>query len=259
MKTKLFVIDTSDQRCKYLYRMIKEKGYHVELLDTTLIDSYPVCIMIFSPSKVLQLSDVNRFKKGSTIFGGNISLITKDFLQKSNLYYSNLLEDEIFLLKNTLPTAEGCLQLIIENTDKTFHDLKTLILGYGRVSKTLSSYLLALGVNTHIYSIDKKEINLALLNTNGILKTLVELQDFDVIINTIPATILNNVQMNSINKDCFFCDLASGNYVDMDELLQRNITAIKASALPGKVSPHSAATYLYTSIFDTLNSKEMNL
>lgn len=259
MSNKLFIIDMSDQRCKYLYEMIKNKGYDVVALEKKGLPNVPLCIMIFSPSKLINLSDVAFLTKGSIIFGGNADIESKEYIKNTQLDYVNVLEDEIFLTKNTLPTAEGCLKLIIENTDQTFQDLRTLILGYGRVSKTLSNYLISLGVNTHIYSIDKEEKALALINANVIIDDLEELQDFDVIINTIPATIFNDIHMNQIKKGSFVCDLASGNYINIEHLIEKNINAKKATALPGKISPRSAATYLYTSIFDTLNSKEMNL
>lgn len=254
-----FVIDTSDKRCKYLYQLIENRGFEVMPLSDGRMDNPDGCILVFSPSKIIEPQDIRGLKQGSVVFGGNADEVSKLFMDSGGIAYVNLLRDENFAQNNTIPTAEGCIKLIIEHTDMTFNELKIVILGYGRVGKTLAKYLVALGINTHIYSIDGQEKALAMMDTDGIINDLDDLGDFDVVVNTIPANIFNSNQMRQCKEGSFFCDLASGNFIDLDCLRSHGIIAMNAPALPGKVSPKSAGGYILNCICETLILKEMTI
>ncbi|HBQ26179.1 MAG TPA: dipicolinic acid synthetase subunit A, partial [Syntrophomonas sp.] len=66
----------------------------------------------------------------------------------AQVYNFNLIEiiemDEIAIL-NSIPTAEGAIQIAMEETPITIHGSKTCVIGFGRTAITLARTLKALG------------------------------------------------------------------------------------------------------------------
>lgn len=253
MALRPFIIDTSDDRCKYLFDKLKAKGFRVREKAGWETDTYEVCILVFSPSQVIEKSDVEKLKKGSAVFGGNADLEAKQFMSLNGIAYFNILQDERFTVKNTVPTALGCIYKVMESSSVCINEMKTLVLGYGRVAKTLVKYLMGLDTKTFVYTIDEKERAMAEVFSQGTVNSLSEIGEYDLIINTVPAKLIDKRAMDSISKNAVVCDLASGSYVDIAALKEMGIKAMQTSALPGKIAPESAAGYMEDCILDTLN------
>ena len=58
---------------------------------------------------------------------------------------------EIAIL-NSVPTAEGAIQVAMENTEITIHNSRCLVMGFGRCGTTLARSLLALGARVTVCS-----------------------------------------------------------------------------------------------------------
>lgn len=244
-------IDKSDNRCEVLYQLFKKHNLPVYPLTSESTHLNQPSILVFPPAKRLDLEHVLHVFPESKIFAGNITNDCKNYMHQHQLIHMNYLTDAGFCYDNARPTADGCIQLIIDHTPKSISELECLILGYGRVGKTLAKYLKGLDANTYIYSVDAMELAMANVFTDGIWQTLNNLSKFDVIINTIPAPILTPLHMETIKKDCYICDLATGNNIDIDFLTSLDILTQKAPGLPGKVAPLSAARYMYDYIMRT--------
>jgi len=83
--------------------------------------------------------------RGTTIITGSI---TAQWLQKANHLQLKVFQyadnDEIAIL-NSIPTAEGALQIAMEQLPITIHGSKVLIIGFGRVGETVARVFNALG------------------------------------------------------------------------------------------------------------------
>lgn len=253
MALRPFIIDTTDERCRYLFNSLAKKGFRVRKKADCEIDTYEACILVFAPSKLIGEEDVKKLKKGSAVFGGNAALEAKRYMSIKGIGYFNILQDESFTVKNTIPTALGCIYNVMENSSRCVNEMKWLVLGYGRVAKTLVKYLMGLDAEAYVYTVDEKEKALAEVFASGTEKSLASIGEYNLIVNTVPAKLLDKGIIDSISKDAFVCDLASGSYVDIDYLKKRGIGAVQASALPGRVAPESAAAYMEDCILDTLN------
>src|SRR5690606_6069962 len=73
--------------------------------------------------------------------------------------YFDLLDDEAFAVLNSIPSAEGAIQRAMENTDITIHGSQSLVLGYGRLGKTLARMLKGIGANVTVAA--RKDYDLA--------------------------------------------------------------------------------------------------
>ena len=118
----------------------------------------------------------------------------------------------------------------------TSHSVPRSSRGFGRIGKSLSALLLNFGVNLYVFD---QKVNQVSTNIN-IVRTIDNLNKYQIIINTIPEIILNKNNLSTIQKDVLIIDVASyPGGID-----KNNISGIKyiyASGLPGKKAPKTVA------------------
>ena len=150
--------------------------------------------------------------------------------------------------QNAVPTAEGAIQLAMEELPVTIFGSRLLVIGFGRIGKVLSARLLALGAEVTVCA--RRPSDCALAEAFG-CKTdrtglyLRGLARYDCIFNTVPAPVLTPDNFASMRPDCLVLDLAAGADTDDPRYL-------RASGLPGKCSPATAAELVKNAILDAL-------
>ncbi|HHY09468.1 MAG TPA: dipicolinate synthase subunit DpsA [Firmicutes bacterium] len=158
--------------------------------------------------------------------------------------------DEIAIL-NSIPTAEGAIQVAMENTEITIHNSRCLVLGLGRCGITLAQGLNALGAKVTVGSRSAADLARAMaLNTEPLaLANLHTRTDFDIIFNTIPALILGRSYLRLLSPATVIVDIAAApGGVDFPAAEQLGIVAIQALSLPGRVAPKTAGRILIETI-----------
>lgn len=195
--------------------------------------------------------------KNQLFFAGFISEKVKQTAHAFNVFTIDYLEREELAVLNCIPTAEGAIQIAMEETPITIHDSNCLILGFGRIGKVLSKMLYGIGANVFVEA--RNHSDLAWIKSYGYnpihLDELAEhLGKFDVIFNTIPSIILNMSLLEKVKKDCLIIDLASKpGGVDFEAAKQLGIKTNWALSLPGKVAPYTAANIIKSTIFNIIN------
>lgn len=194
--------------------------------------------------------------KNQLFVAGRISEKIVHLAQVYNIYTVDMLEREEMAVLNAIPTAEGAIQIAMEEMPITIHNCNALVLGYGRIGKTLASILHGIGANVYVEA--RKYSDLAWIKTFGYNPvSLSELpkavKGMDVIFNTIPNIILNNEVLKAIDTDCLIIDLASKpGGVDFDKAKEIGLKAIWALSLPGKVAPVTAAEFIKDTVFNII-------
>mgnify|MGYP003370600788 CR=1 FL=1 len=186
--------------------------------------------------------------------------IKQELIEKySKVNILDIMEREELAVLNTISTAEGAIQIAMEETTRTLHGSKVLVMGFGRVGKILSNMLK--GIGAQVYCEARKDTDLAWIKAYGYnsihLKELDNyLNEFDIIINTIPVTILNEEKLKKLKEDTLIIDLAS-NPGGVDKLATKKlgIKLIWALSLPGKVAPITSAEFIKDTLFNII--KEM--
>ena len=75
--------------------------------------------------------------------------------------------------------------------------------------------------------------------------------------NTIPALVLKEKEINCLKKDCLLIDLASSpGGIDIKAAKEKGIKTIWALALPGKVAPLTSAEFIRDTIYNILEKNE---
>lgn len=104
----------------------------------------------FSGSAIRFASLLPLVKAGGTVFGGRFRGSERRMIEAAGLRAADYAEQETFALRNAVPTAEGAIQIIMQELPVVLHGLPCLILGAGRVSRALQQRLRALGAEVTV-------------------------------------------------------------------------------------------------------------
>ena len=166
----------------------------------------------------------------------------------------DIMKREELAVLNTIATAEGTIQIAIENTNKILHGSEVLILGFGRIGKVLARKLAGLAVKVTCAA--RKDEDLAWIQAYGHKATNINtigenLRQYDIIINTVPHMILNQERLQYLKDDCLLIDLASNpGGIDKKAVKDRKFKFVWALSLPGKVAPTTSAEFIKDTIYN---------
>ncbi len=155
--------------------------------------------------------------------------------------------DEITIL-NSIPSAEGAVQMAMEATNITIHGSESMVLGLGRFGWTLARLLQGMGA--HVTGVARKAADLARAVEMGFHPVhFSDLEDeigrAEIIFNTVPHLILDRVMLEKVARDAVIVDLASiPGGTDFEYAQMLGIKALLAPGLPGIVAPKTAGRIL---------------
>lgn len=196
--------------------------------------------------------DINLLKDKKIIAGK----IPKEVANKESI---DILKNEYFTIKNTVPTAEGAIAKAIELTDINIDKANIMVLGFGRVGKTLCYKLKNLGAN--VYAEARKERDLAWIDVFGYNAISLEkinenICKMDIIFNTIPEVILDKSKIILMNEKTLIIDLASKpGGTDFESANKMGIKAILYSGIPGKIASEYEAELIKEVIYKEIKRK----
>ncbi|MDO5556723.1 MAG: dipicolinate synthase subunit DpsA [Clostridia bacterium] len=202
----------------------------------------------------IKLETLAKYLNDKTFIAGNVKGNFYNLVDREKVKIIDLLKREELTILNTISTAEGAIQIAMEETTKTLHGSKVLIMGYGRTGKILANMLKGFGVEVSCEA--RKNVDLAWIKAYGykpIKLTQLEqnLGDYDIIINTIPYMILDNERLKLVNEECLIIDLASNpGGVDRTSARNMGIKTIWALSLPGKVAPLTSAEFIKDTLYN---------
>ena len=191
---------------------------------------------------------------GAKIFGGNLSDDLSAVLISSGFTVTDYFKNEKLILANTIPTAEGALQLALEETPYVLRGAKTAVMGFGRVGSETARLFKNVGANVFVFDrkADKRktaeEMGLSALSFDSD-----KIYSSDIIINTVPALVLTKDILKKLSTDTLIIDLASKpGGVDLSYAKLRGLNVIWALSLPGKVAPVTSGEIIAKTIISCL-------
>jgi dipicolinate synthase subunit A len=277
MEQKKFAVLGGDLRQRALADGLREDGYAV---STFAVDGAPEdslaeamagadyvilplpaftedgCLQGAEPCRVTLDEVLNLLRPGMRVFGGKLEPQAARLEQLGVPAIDYLCLEEM-AAANAVPTAEGAIQLAMQELPVTIQGGDCLVIGWGRIGKVLSAKLAALGARVTVSA--RREQDVALLRALGYRADVTArfyrgLGGYDLIVNTVPAGVLGRRELEQIRDDCVVIDLASKpGGVDWDAASQLNRTVIWALSLPGKVAPASAGRIIRDAILSYLD------
>ena len=206
----------------------------------------------------IEINDLAKNNNKDKIFiAGSINDKSYKLLANSYGNVIDIMKKEELVILNTIATAEGTIEIAIKNTDKVLSGSKVLILGFGRVGKIVAEKFK--DMSTIVTCAARKATDIAWMKAFGFKSINInslgkELEQFDIIINTVPKMIINKDLMKYMKKDVLMIDLASNpGGINRDDAKELNLKLIWALALPGKIAPITSAEFIKQTIYNIIS------
>ena len=213
----------------------------------------------YSGSSLSIESLVPLIKENGVVFGGMIAPDIRRIFEDKGIAVEDYAKREEFAVLNAVATAEGAIQVAMEELATTLSGQKILILGAGRIAKVLIDMLR--GFHADVTIAARKCSDLAWARVYGCEAVHIEDMDnalaaADVILNTVPAVILGAEKLKLISRNSLVIDLASKpGGVDFDTAGSLGIKTIWLLSLPGKVAPVTSGKVIAETIRNILSER----
>lgn len=236
--------------------MLHEKA---DVLVLPILKSDGLEISSFRGKKIY-CSDVSpHLAKNALVTGGMLRRVQIEYFSSLGFDVKDYYKRDELVIRNCIPTAEGALQIAMQELASTIDGSEVLIIGYGRVGKTCAKLFDAVGADTVVTA--RKLSALAEAQNNGLdAFSLSELYGriarFEVIINTVPAMILDESLLGAVSKNALVIDLASKpGGVDFEAASRLNRRVVWALSLPGKAAPMTGGEIIARAVVNILQER----
>ena len=206
----------------------------------------------FAHDKIM-IDDLMKTNKGKIFISGSIKDNMRKQLDEKYMEVIDIMKRDDLAILNTIATAEGTIEVAIKNTDKILQGSRVLILGFGRVGKIVANKFSKM--SAIVTCAARKVSDLAWIKAYGynslnINDMLYDLKEFDIIINTVPQTILRERELKHIDAEALLIDLASSpGGIDGKMAKSMGLNFIWALALPGRIAPSSSAKFIKDTVY----------
>lgn len=284
MKDNMLLILGGDSRSLYLGEYLENQGYKVcyyafnhtdcyaSLKEAVISSDIIILPLPFTKDRItlntplfddrILISDITALLSyGKIVFGGQLPKSFCEELDSKNCPYCDYFLLDELAIYNAVPTAEGVVQVLIEELPVTIHGMKCGILGYGRVGKTLAKTLASLGADVTVFA--RKQSAFAEIYTNSVKckhfdALTTENNSFDAVINTVPFKVLGGAELSRLNGECVLVEVASAPFgIDFQAAKERAFKVIKAGSLPGRVAPKTAGEIIGRSILPMIRRQNL--
>ena len=258
-----FAVLGGDQRQKWLAMGLMEAGYPTM---TCSVPEMPSCALqealsqadvvvlplpAFSPNSTMTSQDGTQItadeilaglRANTRIFGGRLQGAAGKF-HNAGFSPVDYMALEAVAAANAVPTAEGAIQIAMARMKITLQGSRCLVIGWGRIGKILARKLQLLGALVTVavrHPADAAMVRALGMqsDTTGIYRAGLS---YDLVLNTVPAPVLDQAALELTRPDVLILDLASSpGGVDFSAAQRLGRTAIAALGLPGKTAPKTA-------------------
>lgn len=273
-KQTSFLVLGGDARQQYLLALLKSQGFLCQnaingtALDvSTLSGAIQKADVICGPIPFLAEGQIKgtslspkdlllQLQPDKHLFGGGFSQTLSGELSSCGVHCHDYMKNEELACFNTIATAEGLLADIIISYPDNLYESRVLILGFGRCAVTLADRLHHLGAHTTVCARNEKSLGQAKSlghETLPFSQLKEEAPHYPLIINTIPALVLDEDLLAALPKSVRLYDIASApGGIDFAAASRLGLIATLHLGLPGRYAPKASARAMYRYILQSL-------
>lgn len=201
----------------------------------------------------------SRLRPEQLLLGGAVGTLAETLRGEYGLELVDYYDREDVQIANAVPTAEGAIMRMMEETEYTVQGSRCLVIGYGRIGKALAQRLQALGAlvtvsaRNHPALAWSKACGFRAVMTDALAQKVGE---YDVIFNTAPARVMDAQCIAALRPDTLLVELASlpGGF-DEAAVKEHHLHIIVERGLPAKSAPMSAARAIRDGIEQILEER----
>ncbi|HEY3368514.1 MAG TPA: dipicolinic acid synthetase subunit A [Symbiobacteriaceae bacterium] len=203
---------------------------------------------------------LRRMAAGATVFTGLGSEYLRRICEEVHLPLVEYREADEFAIWNSIPSAEGAIQMAMEATPFTLFGSRSLVLGFGRTGRAIA--MLLQGLRSDVSVAARQDLDLAWIYAGG--HKYVEWErlgeavaETDVIFNTVPALALTKEILGQAPAQCVIIDVATApGGTDFEAARELGLSARLAPGLPGVVAPVTAGKIIAELIVRHLRNRQ---
>lgn len=256
---KVFSVIGEDERQQGAARYLASLGYPVAGPSEVYRADYILLPLPLDPDREALAHILEAARPGALALGGKISPQVYAQARQAGVEILDYYEREELVLLNVVPTAEGCLEILIREMAVTLWESPVTVLGYGRVAQGVAPRLAALGARVTVAA--RSPAARALARSQGLAAVSMDrlpevLKSSLAVVNTIPALVLTEELLALLGPGCPVVDLASRpGGVDWGAANRLGIKAIQALSLPARSAPETAGILVAQTVLTMLKEK----
>lgn len=261
-----FCVLGGDARTEYMTKCLEKSGFKIykaeSFYDIRNFDAVILPLPFSSDNIRIKGTDItidnflNSIDSSCTVFIGKANEYVSSVLNNKNILFYDYNSREEFAQKNSVPTAQGVLSFVLNNINVTVNSLKIAVIGYGRCGKAICKIFKSLG--SDVISFSRRYSTVADAESEGLKAYLIKdikekTENTDIIINTVPAKILDREFIDNTDENTILIDVSSYPYgfdTEYASSAGRNINIL--SSLPGKCVPETAGNIIAETIINII-------
>ena len=268
-----FAVIGTDPRLAAAGRALARAGFAVGGPEQTALADYILLPLPLDESRTPLAELLRAAKPGALALGGKLSAQARQIAAEAGVELVDYFAREELILCNAIPTAEGCIGILMAERTRTLWNSAILLAGFGPVGQALGVRLAALGAQVTVAA--RRPAQRALAESFGLRAVdLARLEqtapDFDTVVNTIPAPVLTEAVLAAVpalvlsaevlarlRPGSLIVDLASKpGGTDFAAARRLGHRAIHALSLPTACAPETAGEALARTVCEILAERE---
>ena len=246
---KCFAVVGGDARQAAAARALARAGYSVGGPEMIAVADYILLPLPLDAARTPLAELLRAARPGTLALGGMLSVELVDYFAREEL-----------TIRNAIPTAEGCIGILMKERSRTLWGSSILLTGFGPVGQALGVRLAALGAQ--VTAAARRPAQRALAESFGLRSVPIDrlgqiAPAFDTVVNTVPAPVLSEAVLARLRPQSFIVDLASRpGGTDFDAARRLGHRAIHALSLPAACAPETAGEAVAQTVCDMIGQRE---
>lgn len=257
---KRFAVVGTDARQAAAGRALEKSGYEVSGAEQIAVADYCLLPLPLDAARTPLAELLRAAKPGLLALGGKVSVQAAQVARQAGVELVDYFARPELAVYNAIPTAEGCIGILLKQRTRTLWGARVLLLGYGPVGQALGQRLLGLGAKATV-AVRRPEQR-AQAESAGLcavpLAALPALAPaFDTVVNTIPAPVLSEPVLAGLCPGSLIVDLASApGGTDFEAARRLGHRAIHALSLPAVCATDTAGEAVARTVLAILQERE---
>ena len=257
---KRIAVIGEDARQRAAGRVLARAGYEVGGPEQTALADYILLPLPLDEARTPLAELLRAARPGALALGGMLSERAKQIAQEAGVELVDYFAREELTIRNAIPTAEGCIGILLAQRKRTLWNSAVLLAGFGPVGQALGVRLAALGAQVTVAA--RRPAQRALAESLGLNSVPVAAlagvaPAFDTVVNTIPARVLTEPVLAALRPKSLIVDLASRpggtDFAAAERLGHR---ALHALSLPAACAPETAGEFVAQTVCEILAERE---
>ena len=251
---KCFAVVGGDARQAAAARALARAGYSVGGPEMIAVADYILLPLPLDAARTPLAELLRAARPGTLALGGMLSVEAKAIAAEAGVELVDYFAREELTIRNAIPTAEGCIGILMKERSRTLWGSSILLTGFGPVGQALGVRLAALGAQ--VTAAARRPAQRALAESFGLRSVPIDrlgqiAPAFDTVVNTVPAPVLSEAVLS------FIVDLASRpGGTDFDAARRLGHRAIHALSLPAACAPETAGEAVARTVCDMIGQRE---